>query len=319
MKATSLSGQKASLITDYVLKILGLDVCADTVVGDDMKRGISGGQRKRVTTALTFLDPIVDNKTLIDNDNSENKSKRRSNPEGTDMQVRNQAKKGMVLPFEPLSLAFNHMNYYVDMPPEMKSQGIEETRLQLLRDVSGAFRPGVLTALVGVSGAGKTTLMDVLAGRKTGGYIEGSITISGYPKNQATFARMFVDEVIDLVEDEVIDLVELNPLRDALVGLPGVNGLSTEQRKRLTISVELVANPSIIFMHEPTSGLDARAAAIVMRTEKPGTYQGTKHATTRLQGSLLPHPILPKLFNSVQSLLLKTTLVILEELAVQCH
>lgn len=73
---------------------------------------------------------------------------------------------------------------------EMKNQGIEESRLQLLRDVSGVFRPGVLTALVGVSGAGKTTLMDVLAGRKTGGYIEGSITISGYPKNQATFARV---------------------------------------------------------------------------------------------------------------------------------
>ena len=72
----------------------------------------------------------------------------------------------------------------------MKTQGVDETRLQLLRDVSGAFKPGVLTALVGVSGAGKTTLMDVLAGRKTGGYIEGSISISGYPKNQATFARV---------------------------------------------------------------------------------------------------------------------------------
>lgn len=72
----------------------------------------------------------------------------------------------------------------------MKSHGVVESRLQLLRDVSGAFRPGILTALVGVSGAGKTTLMDVLAGRKTGGYIEGSISISGYPKNQATFARV---------------------------------------------------------------------------------------------------------------------------------
>jgi ABC-type multidrug transport system ATPase subunit len=43
---------------------------------------------------------------------------------------------------------------------------------------------------MGVSGAGKTTLMDVLSGRKTGGYIEGEVYISGYPKNQATFARM---------------------------------------------------------------------------------------------------------------------------------
>ena len=73
---------------------------------------------------------------------------------------------------------------------EMKSQGVVEDRLVLLKSVSGSFRPGVLTALMGVSGAGKTTLMDVLAGRKTGGYIEGDIRISGYPKKQETFARI---------------------------------------------------------------------------------------------------------------------------------
>lgn len=72
----------------------------------------------------------------------------------------------------------------------MKVQGVTEDRLVLLNGVSGAFRPGVLTALMGVSGAGKTTLMDVLAGRKTSGYIEGNITISGYPKKQETFARI---------------------------------------------------------------------------------------------------------------------------------
>ncbi|KAJ4958314.1 hypothetical protein NE237_025425 [Protea cynaroides] len=206
-------------------------------------------------------------------------------------------KQGMVLPFEPLSLTFDEIRYSVDMPQEMKAQGVKEDRLKLLKGVSGAFRPGVLTALMGVSGAGKTTLMDVLAGRKTGGYIEGSIKISGYPKKQETFARVsgyceqndihsphvtvyesllysawlrlppeINSDTRKMFIEEVMELVELASLREAIVGLPGLNGLSTEQRKRLTIAVELIANPSIVFMDEPTSGLDARAAAIVMRT-----------------------------------------------------
>jgi ABC-type cobalamin/Fe3+-siderophores transport system ATPase subunit len=71
---------------------------------------------------------------------------------------------------------------------------------------------------------------------------------------------------VQMFVEEVMELVELKQLRNAQVGLPGIDGLSIEQRKRLTIAVELVANPSIIFMDEPTSGLDARAAAIVMCT-----------------------------------------------------
>ena len=51
-----------------------------------------------------------------------------------------------------------------------------------------------------------------------------------------------------------MELVELGALAQALVGRPGSSGLSVEQRKRLTIAVELVANPSIVFMDEPTSG-----------------------------------------------------------------
>ncbi|XP_015901954.1 pleiotropic drug resistance protein 2 [Ziziphus jujuba] len=283
--------------------------------------------------ALTFLNPIGDSKAVIADEGSKKKKKKKSSSspqrfEGIDMAVRSGSSeivgsskpavsKGMVLPFQPLSLAFNHVNYYVDMPAEMKSQGVEEDRLQLLRDVSGAFRPGILTALVGVSGAGKTTLMDVLAGRKTGGYIEGSISISGYPKNQATFARisgyceqndihspnvtvyesLLYSAWLRLSKDvntktrkmfveEVMELVELNPIRDALVGLPGIDGLSTERRKRLTIAVELVANPSIIFMDEPTSGLDARAAAIVMRTVRNTVDTGRTVVCTIHQPSI---------------------------------
>ncbi|KHN07106.1 Pleiotropic drug resistance protein 1 [Glycine soja] len=226
-------------------------------------------------------------------------------------------KRGMVLPFTPLSITFDEIRYSVEMPQEMKSQGILEDRLELLKGVNGAFRPGVLTALMGVSGAGKTTLMDVLSGRKTAGYIQGQITISGYPKRQETFARIAgyceqtdihsphvtvyeslvysawlrlppeVDSSTrQMFIEEVMELVELTSLREALVGLPGVNGLSTEQRKRLTIAVELVANPSIIFMDEPTSGLDARAAAIVMRTVRNTVDTGRTVVCTIHQPSI---------------------------------
>ncbi|KAK7351408.1 hypothetical protein VNO77_10843 [Canavalia gladiata] len=226
-------------------------------------------------------------------------------------------KRGMVLPFTPLSITFDEIRYAVDMPQEMKNQGLVEDRLELLKGVNGAFRPGVLTALMGVSGAGKTTLMDVLSGRKTAGYIQGQITISGYPKKQETFARIAgyceqndihsphvtvyeslvysawlrlppeVDSSTrQMFIEEVMELVELTSLREALVGLRGVNGLSTEQRKRLTIAVELVANPSIIFMDEPTSGLDARAAAIVMRTVRNTVDTGRTVVCTIHQPSI---------------------------------
>lgn len=53
-QAASVSGKKHSVSTDYVMKVLGLDICSETIVGSDMLRGISGGQRKRVTTGLSL-------------------------------------------------------------------------------------------------------------------------------------------------------------------------------------------------------------------------------------------------------------------------
>uniref|UniRef100_A0A0D9VF50 ABC transporter domain-containing protein n=1 Tax=Leersia perrieri TaxID=77586 RepID=A0A0D9VF50_9ORYZ len=290
--------------------------------------------------ALTFLSPIRSVNTLVlDEDSKTELYKKSRNKEHMSHIVYNDGslvtstttsitmstnraqnrpnQPEVVLPFQPLSLCFNHLNYYVDMPSEMKEQGLTESHLQLLSDISGAFRPGVLTALVGVSGAGKTTLMDVLAGRKTSGTIEGSITVAGYPKKQETFARISgyceqadihspnvtvyesivysawlrLSSDVDsntrkMFVEEVMALVELDVLSNAMVGLPGVDGLSTEQRKRLTIAVELVANPSIIFMDEPTSGLDARAAAIVMRTIRNTVNTGRTVVCTIHQPSI---------------------------------
>ncbi|KAG6525841.1 hypothetical protein ZIOFF_015812 [Zingiber officinale] len=234
----------------------------------------------------------------------------------------------MSLPFQPLTVAFKNINYYVDMPKQLKQAGVKQDKLQLLRQVSGVFRPGVLTALMGVTGAGKTTLLDVLAGRKTAGHFEGSIKISGYPKKQDTFTRISgyceqsdthspcltileslwysarlrlpsdIDTyAISIFIDEVMELVELKELKNAMVGLPGVNGLAAEERKRLTIAVELVSSPSIIFMDEPTTGLDARAAAIVMRTVRKAADTGRTIVCTIHQPSI-------EIFESFDELLL---------------
>ncbi|MED6148583.1 ABC transporter G member 31 [Stylosanthes scabra] len=57
MKASSIGGKKHSLITDYILKVLGLEICSETIVGNEMIRGVSGGQRKRVTTGEMVVGP----------------------------------------------------------------------------------------------------------------------------------------------------------------------------------------------------------------------------------------------------------------------
>lgn len=86
--------------------------------------------------------------------------------------------------------------------------------------------------------------------------------------------------------DEVMDLVELKSLKYAMVGLPGTNGLAAAERKRLTIAVELVSSPSIIFLDEPTTGLDAQAAAIVMRTVRKVADTGRTIVCTIHQPSI---------------------------------
>jgi ATP-binding cassette subfamily G (WHITE) protein 2 (SNQ2) len=133
-------------------------------------------------------------------------------------------------------------------------------------------------------------LLDVLAQRKTEGEIRGQIHVDGRPLPLAFTRSAGYVEQLDVHEplatvrealefsailrqsaetsmkdkiayvDTIIDLLEMQDIEHALIGTTG-NGLSVEQRKRLTIGVELVAKPSILlFLDEPTSGLDAQSA-----------------------------------------------------------
>ncbi|KAK2029665.1 ABC-2 type transporter [Colletotrichum zoysiae] len=165
----------------------------------------------------------------------------------------------------------------------------KETK-RILDCVDGWCEPGTLTALMGVSGAGKTTLLDALASRLSTGVVSGEMLIDGAPRDASfqqktgyvkqqdqhlvtstvrealTFsavlrqpARFSREEKIAYV-DKVIDILGMEEYADAVVGVPG-EGLNVEQRKRLTIGVELAARPALLlFLDEPTSGLDSQTS-----------------------------------------------------------
>ncbi|KAM0481013.1 hypothetical protein ACHAPX_003904 [Trichoderma viride] len=168
-----------------------------------------------------------------------------------------------------------------------------ETR-RILDNVDGWVKPGTLTALMGVSGAGKTTLLDCLADRTSMGVITGEMLVDGRPRDasfqrktgyvqqqdlhlQTTTVREALnfsallrqpahvprEEKLAYVE-EVIKLLDMQEYADAIVGVPG-EGLNVEQRKRLTIGVELAAKPPLLlFVDEPTSGLDSQTSWAIL-------------------------------------------------------
>jgi ATP-binding cassette, subfamily G (WHITE), member 2, SNQ2 len=168
-------------------------------------------------------------------------------------------------------------------------------QLRLLKDVCGYVKPGELTALMGASGAGKTTLLDVLAARKNIGVIGGEVLVDGMKPGTAFQRGTSYAEQLDVHEstqtvrealrfsadlrqpfevtqeqkynyvEEVISLLELENLSDAVIGDP-TSGLSVEERKRVTIGVELAAKPELLlFLDEPTSGLDSQSAFNIVR------------------------------------------------------
>lgn len=195
---------------------------------------------------------------------------------------------------------------------------------KLLNKVNGYAKPGVMVALMGASGAGKTTLLNTLAQRQSTGVVSGDMLVDGRAlgtefqrgtgfceqmdlhDSTATIREVLEfsailrqdrkiprQEKLDYVE-KIIDLLELREMQDVVIGSLGV-----EQRKRLTIGVELAAKPSLLlFLDEPTSGLDSQSAYSIVRFLKKLAHAGQAIVCTIHQ----PSSILIQQFDMILAL-----------------
>ncbi|KAE9170400.1 hypothetical protein PF002_g30102 [Phytophthora fragariae] len=148
----------------------------------------------------------------------------------------------------PVTVAFKDLWYTVPDPANPKNT------IDLLKGISGYALPGTITALMGSSGAGKTTLMDMDIHSESS-TIREALTFSAFLRQGADIPDSLKYDSVN----ECLDLLDLNPIADQII-----RGSSVEQMKRLTIGVELAAQPSVLFLDEPTSGLDARSAKLIM-------------------------------------------------------
>lgn len=166
---------------------------------------------------------------------------------------------------------------------------------RIIHDASGCFAPGSLSAIMGPSGCGKSTLLDILADRKTSGHVAGSILMNGHERGayfkraaayvmqfDALFEMLTVREMLTYTaelritgnDDEmkservqtVIDELDLGKVADSRIGGAGLRGISGGQARRVTVGVELVTRPSVLFLDEPTTGLDAYSSLLLVRS-----------------------------------------------------
>ncbi|KAJ1665663.1 hypothetical protein EV178_003038 [Coemansia sp. RSA 1646] len=168
---------------------------------------------------------------------------------------------------------------------------------RVLSNVSGNIYPGELVAIMGSSGAGKTTLLNVLSGRVQGGKLYGDIKFNGAKRSPHDFKRMLAYvEQDDLMHstlsvqetlavsaklrlpsskytdqeklqrvDNVMRQLRLSPIANTKIGGFGMRGVSGGERKRVSIGIELVTDPSILALDEPSSGLDSSSAEMVVK------------------------------------------------------
>ncbi|KAH8279628.1 hypothetical protein KR018_010880 [Drosophila ironensis] len=180
------------------------------------------------------------------------------------------------LPKRPaVDLAFHNLTYRV-------KEGNRSNAKTILKGVSGRLRSGELTAIMGPSGAGKSTLLNILSGYKTSS-IEGSVTMNGAERNLSAFRKLSayimqdnqlhgnltVQEAMTVATNLKLSKKFTKPEKNSMIDdilltlslsehrYTMTRNLSGGQKKRLSIALELVSNPPIMFFDEPTSGLDS--------------------------------------------------------------
>ena len=185
-----------------------------------------------------------------------------------------------------VNVCFVDIKYTVRDRAAKRGDGVKEK--VILDSVTGLFSPGTMTALMGPSGCGKTTLLDILAGRKTSGKIEGDIRYNGVKPSASLLKTTvgYVEQFDTLVPnltvfemllytaylkrpsseskedkekrvDAVIASLQLENCRNTIIGDPLTKGISGGQAKRVNIGLALISQPDVIFMDEPTTGLDS--------------------------------------------------------------
>ncbi|KAI4351447.1 hypothetical protein L6164_005816 [Bauhinia variegata] len=175
----------------------------------------------------------------------------------------------------------------------------------ILRCVTGKIKPGRITAVMGPSGAGKTTFLSALAGKVFGCRMSGLILINGknesihsykkiigfVPQDDIVHGTLTVEENLwfsaqcrlsadlskpdkVLVVERVIEFLGLQTVRNSLVGTVEKRGISGGQRKRVNVGLEMVMEPSLLILDEPTSGLDSASSQLLLRALRREALEG---------------------------------------------
>ncbi|XP_078488412.1 broad substrate specificity ATP-binding cassette transporter ABCG2 isoform X4 [Ciona intestinalis] len=190
-------------------------------------------------------------------------------------------------------MSFHDVQYNVNLRTGLTGKCKKSKEKRVLSDVSGIMKPG-LNAIMGPTGSGKSSLLDILAGRKDPSGLSGNILINNrpLPSNFKRISGYVVQQDIVIgtltvrenlwfsanlrlprsvsqkdkkkrIEEILYDL-GLTMCADTKIGNEMIRGVSGGEKKRASIGMELITAPTVLFLDEPTTGLDASTANAVM-------------------------------------------------------